>query len=97
MLDIQTRIRRLQRPNLLIQAARFGLEDYNRGPFLRRVLNTEKVLKPVEALIQLLELEAIINDERTTKQATYSIARHVDILIAIIAEAETMRATSRPT
>ncbi|MEN9011858.1 MAG: DUF6477 family protein [Yoonia sp.] len=31
------------------------------------------------------------------KQATYSVARHVDVLIAIIAETETMRATSRPT
>lgn len=97
MLDIQTRIRRLQRPKLLISAARFGLEDYNRGPFLRRVLNTEKVMKPVEALIQLLEREALMNDERTAKKATYSIACHVDLLIAIIAEAETMRATSNPT
>ena len=97
MLDIQTRIHRLCRPKLLITAARFGLDDYRRGPHLRRLLNTEQPPRPVVALVQLLDLEQAINTERTTKQTTYSIARHVDVLIAIIAEAETMRATSRPT
>ena len=63
MLDIQTRVHQLNRPKLLIKAARFGLDDF-RGAHLRRLLNTEHPLRPVFALILLLDLEQAINAER---------------------------------
>ena len=37
MLDIQSRLARLQRPKILINAARFGLDDYTRGTHLSRI------------------------------------------------------------
>ncbi|MEN9011859.1 MAG: DUF6477 family protein [Yoonia sp.] len=64
MLDIQTRFHQLNRPKLLIKAARFGLDDYRRGAHLRRLLNTEHPPRPVFALILLLDLEQAINAER---------------------------------
>ena len=54
MLDIQTRIAQLRRPNLLIKAARFGIDDYTRNTHLRRVLQSEPPVKPAAALVQLL-------------------------------------------
>ena len=97
MLDIQTRIAQLRRPNLLIKAARFGIDDNTRNTHLLRVLQSEPPVKPAAALIQFLESEAVMNDDRIKKQATYSVARHVEALIAIMVEAQTLRATSHPT
>jgi hypothetical protein len=53
------------------------------------------ILRPdlAAALVQLLEAEAIMNDDRIKKQATYSVARHVEALVAIMAEAQTLHAT----
>jgi hypothetical protein len=93
MLDIQTRIAQLRRPDLLIKAARFGLDDYSRTVHLRRVLRSDPPARPAAALVQLLEAEAIMNDDRIKKQTTYSVARHVEALVAIMAEAQTSHAT----
>ena len=97
MLDIQTRIAQLCRPSLLIKAARFGIDDYTRNTHSRRVLQSEPPVKPAAALVQFLESEAVMNDDRIKKQATYSVARHVEALIAIMVETQTLRATSHPT
>ncbi|MDG1519312.1 MAG: DUF6477 family protein [Yoonia sp.] len=43
MLDIQSSLARLQRPKILINAARFGLDDYTRGTHLSRIL---KMIRP---------------------------------------------------
>ena len=45
----------------------------------------------------LLDIESMLNDARKEKQATYSVARHVDVIIAIMAEAQNFAASSRPT
>lgn len=67
MLDIQTRIAQLRRPDLLIKVARFGLGDYARNVHLRRVLRNDPPVRPAAALVQLLEVEAILNDDRIKK------------------------------
>jgi hypothetical protein len=41
--------------------------------------------------MQLIELEAEANDDRKNKQAGYSPARHVDILIAMMGEARMLQ------
>lgn len=97
MLDIQTRISKLCRPNLLVRAARFGLDDYVRNTHLKRILKTEIIPRPAPAVVELLEIESMLNTARKEKQATYSVARHVDVMIALMAEAATLVATSRPT
>ena len=97
MLDIQTRIAQLRGPNFLIKATLFGIDDYTRNTHFRRVLQSEPPVKPAAALVQFLESEAVMNDDRIKKQATYSVARHVEALIAIMVETQTLRATSHPT
>ncbi|MCO4841319.1 MAG: hypothetical protein KC439_00230 [Yoonia sp.] len=97
MLDISARIAQLRRPSLLIKAARFGLDEYTRDVHLRRILKTDSIPRPAPAVMQLLDVESAINTARIEKQATYSVARHVDVMIALMAEAQILRATTRPT
>lgn len=94
MRDIQTQARSLKRPKLLVRAARFGLDDYRRARDLRRCLNCDTLPTPGQALVLLLDLEKQINSERLAKSGSYVAARHVDLLIAIMAETEAFRAAS---
>ena len=97
MLDIATRIARLRRPKLLVNAARFGLDDYVRSQHLKRLLKTEILPRPAPAVMQLLDIDSIMDEARKTKQATYSVACHVEVLIALMAETQNLRASSYPT
>ena len=80
-------LRRLRRPKLLIRAARFGLAEYNRERDLRRVMRAPSAPAPASALPRLLEEEARLEEIRKSGGAAYSAARHVEVLIALMAEA----------
>jgi len=86
MLDIHSLLKNLKRPKLLVQAARFGIDDFRRETDLPRLLGTSKTLGPTEAIFQLIDLEGELNEERTSHATTYSFARHIDTLTAIMAE-----------
>ncbi len=96
MKDILTQATGLKRPKILVRAALFGLDDYVRDRHLRRCLRIEKLPTPGRALITLLDIEKQLNSERVTKSGNYLAARHVDILIAIMAEAQAFRTAIRP-
>jgi hypothetical protein len=87
MKNATTLLETLRRPRLLIRAARFGLENYNRNRDLKRVMGTSTAPSPNRALDGLIEKEAQIEQTRKQGDATYSVTRHVDILIALMAEA----------
>lgn len=93
MLDINSLIAKLQRPKLLVRAARFGLDDYRRERDLARALKTVKIPRSGEALLRLSDIEAEMNEKRLSKDATYSIAAHIDVLVAIMSEAKLFQAT----
>ncbi|KPP91086.1 MAG: hypothetical protein HLUCCA08_14200 [Rhodobacteraceae bacterium HLUCCA08] len=95
MHDVLTMVSALRRPRLLVRTARTGLGDYSRVRHLPRLLKTDKPLGPAAALIALLQREAEANEQRLAGAAEYSIALHVDLLIAIMAEADTLRAATR--
>lgn len=97
MRDILTQATSLKRPKILVRAALFGLDDYVRDRHLRRCLRVDKLPTPGQALIALLDVEKQLNSERTTKSGTYVAAHHVDVLIAIMSEAQAFRAANRPT
>ncbi|MCB1336467.1 MAG: hypothetical protein KDK10_03070 [Maritimibacter sp.] len=78
---------RLRRPKLLIRAARFGLADYNRERDLRRLMHSAHAPAPGAALARLMEEEARLEEIRRDGGAGYSPARHVEVLIALMAEA----------
>lgn len=94
MLDVHTRIATLKRPPLLARAARFGVDDYRRDVHLRRLLPGDALPRHGQAIMQLLDLEAELDQQRITHTGSYSPARHVDALIAILGEAQLMRAAT---
>jgi hypothetical protein len=78
----------------LIRAARIGSEDYCRETHLPRLLGYGAIPRPGAALLKLMELEADQNDSRKRDDTSYSIARHVDILVAMMGEARLLRDAS---
>lgn len=94
MEDVLTTISRLKRPTLLVRTARFGLEDYNRVVHLKRLLKIDMLPGPGAAILKLMELEAITNDLRLAERAEYSVARHVELLVAIMSEARILKASN---
>ncbi|MEE9426576.1 MAG: DUF6477 family protein [Paracoccaceae bacterium] len=88
MNDIIKVLSNLHRPRLLIRAARFGLEEYNRDRDLKRVMRTGIAPSPQRAVNTLMVEEAKLEENRQTGGASYSVARHVEVLIALMAEAQ---------
>ncbi|MFV2033900.1 MAG: DUF6477 family protein [Halocynthiibacter sp.] len=87
MTDLMSMLKSLHRPRLLIRAARFGLSDYSRDRDLRRIVKQPKLPSPGGAVVTLMSEERLLEDKRQSGDAAYSIARHVEILIALMAEA----------
>ena len=87
MSDISTILANLRRPRLLIRAARHGIQDYRRERDLRRLINANTPPSPETALARLFVAEERAEETRRAGDAGYSIARHVDLLIALMAEA----------
>ena len=77
----------LRRPRLLISAARFGLSDYDRVRDLKRLFKLPQAPSPRVALSRLIDEEAGLEETRQSGQGSYSIAHHVDVLIALMSEA----------
>ncbi|RYH03410.1 hypothetical protein EU805_06735 [Salipiger sp. IMCC34102] len=96
MIDIQTRLRDLHRPDLLTRAARFAVDDYRRTRDLPRLLPGTPPLRPAPALVELLEVERGLNEDRKAGAVGYSLSRHVLALAAIMAEARDLAATRPP-
>ena len=92
MQDILSMLHALQRPRLLMRAARIGAEDYRRTTHLPRLLGYGVLPRHGAALLKLMDLEAALESQRTDADAGYSLMRHVDVMIAIVAEARVLRA-----
>lgn len=93
MQDIFTMLSQLRRPRLLISAARHGAKDYDRNRHLKRVLDIETVPAAGPAAMRLMEIERGMNDARKTGDATYEATRHIEVLIALMGEANLLRPT----
>jgi len=95
MTDLIQILSNLHRPRLLIRAARFGITDYNRKRDLRRLLNASSQMSASSAVTALMAKEAGIEENRKNGEASYSVARHVEVLIALIAEARILQSGPR--
>jgi hypothetical protein len=94
MEDVLTMLSRLKRPTLLIRTARHGLQDYNRIVHLRRLLKTEALPGPGQAIVRLMELEAVVDQLRVAKRAEYSVARHIEMIVAMMCEARILKVSN---
>lgn len=74
----------MRRPPILMQAVRHGLAHYRRGPVLKRLAGGETL--PARALPRLLAHEARLEESRVRGGADYSPMRHVEVLVALVAE-----------
>lgn len=96
MQDVLSMVAELKRPRLLVQAVRLGLEEYRREVHLPRLLGAAEVpLRPGAAILRLLELEAVMDGGRRRRAADYRVARHVAVLVALMGEAQLLRALAR--
>jgi hypothetical protein len=93
MNDILTLVDAMQRPRLLVRAARIGAETYRREHHLPRLLGFGALPRSGSALMTLLDMEGSLDAERRAGGAGYSPARHVEVLIALMAEARLLRAS----
>ena len=93
MQDLMSMLNTLHRPRLLVRAARMGAQDYRRDRHLQRILGYGALPRTASALMRLIELERGLNNQRLEDDAGYSLPRHVDVLIAMMGEAQLLRAT----
>jgi len=91
MTDLMSRLSAMRRPRLLMQAARHGLSDYNRDRDLKRVLRAGHCPAPQQAVDALIREEVELEAVRQRGDAAYSIVRHIEVLIAILAEMRLLR------
>lgn len=93
MIDALEHLSKLKRPSLLIRAARHGLSDYSRERTLSRLLEAP-CSPPDQILERLVQTEAEIEATRTRGDVSYSVSRHLEVLIALMGEARLL--LSRP-
>lgn len=86
MTDFRNLLSDLRRPALLLRAARFGLSDYQRDRDLKRLLRQAAAGGPEKTLPRLIHEENLLEETRKAGDASYSLTRHVELLIALLAE-----------
>ncbi len=86
MPDMTDTLCQLHRPRLLMRAARFGVTEYCRARDLRRLLRFSVAPTPEAALRALVPVEAELERDRVRGGANYSVALHIDVLIAMKGE-----------
>ncbi|MEY8839768.1 DUF6477 family protein [Cribrihabitans sp. XS_ASV171] len=96
MHDLTTMLSTLKRPRLLVRAARMGAQEYNRDRHLQRILGYGALPRPAAALMRLMELERGLDEQRQAEDAAYSLPRHLDLLIAMMGEAQLLQASRAP-
>lgn len=84
MTDFQALLAQMQRPRLLIHAARFGMQDYRRERDLRRL--GAPTGSAEQSVSKLFQDEALLEQTRCAGDVAYSVVRHIDVLIALMAE-----------
>ena len=94
MQDVISYVSQLNRPRLLVRPARIGAQEYRRNVHLPRLLGGTALPRSGEALLRLSEIEVELNAKRVAEDAGCSLPRHVEILIAMVAEARLLRAAS---
>ncbi|TCP42099.1 DUF6477 family protein [Rhodovulum marinum] len=93
MTHIPAALAGLRRPRLMVSAARFGLADYRRDRYLPRLLQGAHVGTSAAVIDRLMDLEERMDERRRAGDAGYSYARHIELLIALMAEARALAAT----
>ncbi len=92
MTDALLTLESIRRPRLLIRTARIGTAEYRRNVHLRRLLGVSTLPRSETALKHLIEIEQGMEGQRNACTASYSISRHIEVLVAMMGEAQLLRA-----
>jgi hypothetical protein len=84
MSDFRTLLSTLRRPRILIRAAHCGMVDYRRERDLQRLLKGAH--SPERIVGHLMEEEERLEATRRAGEIGYSVARHIEVLIALMVE-----------
>ena len=76
----------LRRPSMLIRAAKLGQAAWKRERDLKRLLHADDCPPPGASLPRLRAEEERLNAARIEGLAEYDLGRHVNLMIAILAE-----------
>ena len=93
MQDLMSMLNAMRRPQLLIRAARHGAQEYRRDRHLQRLLGYGALPRSSAAILRLMDIERTLDDQRRGNDAGYSLPRHVDVLIAMMGDAQLLRAS----
>lgn len=96
MRDLKISLKSLNRPEILVRAARMALTGFHRDAALTRIFGYAPTIQSKGLIEDLLEREELINTQRKTGDVTYNIARHITVLTALINEANAYFTTSEP-
>jgi hypothetical protein len=96
MKDVLGILHGLNRPRLLVRAARKGAADYCRNRHLQRILGYGNMPRSAEAMMRLMDIERELDMLRRREDAAYSLPRHIDVLIALVGEARLLGAALAP-
>ena len=88
MTDFHELLSNLRRPDMLIRAARHGAGHYRRDRHLKRLMGENTAPTPERLLPRLLSEEEQLEQIRQSGDADYSITRHIEVLIALLAEVQ---------
>lgn len=91
MSDFRKILSEMRRPSILMRAVRLGLSDYHRGRWLKRLAPGET--SPERTVARLIHAEERLEETRISGDASYSISHHIEVLIALMAEANLLRRT----
>lgn len=87
MTNLAALLDNLRRPKILIRAARSGVNGFRRERDLRRIFRGTKVDVKRNTIVHLMAAEQQMEEFRTEGNANYNVQRHINLLIAIMAEA----------
>lgn len=83
MQDLSTQLATLTRPQLLVDAANAIRSHLTQEQILTRVKTSAKSHHSAAQVMALMGEERDLNYQRKTGQASYSPARHIDVLAAL--------------
>jgi hypothetical protein len=95
MTDLSTQIADLRRPRLLVSAARHGMTNYRRTRDLQRIAGQSQRATPHAVVESLLHQEEQVEQTRLAHDGTYSVNKHVELLIALMAESRNLPVETR--
>lgn len=89
-MQLEGALRKVKRPEILLQAAKIGLKTYSRNRDLKRLFKVKEIPQPMQVIKQLLKnettLETALKEARKTGNAAYDMKLQIQVMTALLQE-----------